>query len=156
MASRVQYIEVTVNVDTFQSTCPCRKYNEDGLICAHVKALLLRLGCFGVGHQWYHKRYYTETFAASYQASVSAMCVSGKLNADVTCLPPDHKRSAGRPTKKRKERSSHTNKSRQCKACGGDGHFAIACPFPSTEYRYNQHKERALKWCKANESASIE
>ena len=126
--------------------------------CPHTKSLLLHLGAVGVDKGWVLSRYHTETYSASYSSSIPGMCVAGKLSADETYCPPDYKRSAGRPSKKRKDRAKlrSTTIQRECKACGELGHFAISCPNPSTEYRFKKHKEKALLWCKAQETIAIE
>ena len=86
------------------------------------------------------------------------MCVAGKLSADEHYCPPDYKRTAGQPSKKRKDCAEMRNTAtkRECKAYGNLGHFAISCPNPSTEYRYKKHKDKPLLWCKAWETIEIE
>ena len=142
------YVEVTVDCSPFTTTCPCKYKDEYGLNCPHVKALLLRLGELGIG----------STYIDSYSADVPGMCTTGKLKADENYCPPDFKRTAGRPSKKRKDRSymATSNVKRECKACGELGHFAMSCQNPSTEYRYYKHKGKALAWCNERELIEIE
>ena len=109
--------------------------HEEVLPCAHVKAVLLSIGRIGLGRGWFHKRFHMETYQASYSAQVPGMCLAGKLQADSTFIPPEYKRSAGRPTK-RCDGHHIVTKPMTCHACGGEGHFAKGCPFPNTEYRY--------------------
>ena len=81
-------------------------------------------------------------------ATVPAMAIAGKLSVDETFLPPDFKKPAGRPQKKRKTAAVFAStKKKTCKACGSPGHFAKSCTQPSTEYRYNVHKKEAIQWC---------
>jgi len=121
------YIEVAVNVQTKKSECPCKYFDETGIQCVHVKALLLKIGECGL--DWYDEIYHASTYHEAYNAVIPSLCVAGKLQANEQFLPPDHRRPAGRPAKKRKERSHlrMTDTVRVCKACGGDGHFASTC-----------------------------
>ena len=48
----VSFIEVKVNVETFESVCPCKHHDEFGHNCHHVKALLLQLGAYGTSENW--------------------------------------------------------------------------------------------------------
>ena len=151
------YIEVSVNVEDKSRACPCLYYEETGMNCVHVKALLLQLGSLGTGKDWWDGRFHLDNYRSSYGAVLPSLAVAGKLSADTTFLPPDYKRPAGRPKKKRQERSHYiAAKKRECKACGGEGHFAIACKQPSTEYQVTKHKEAAVSWCKKHETVVIE
>ena len=61
--------------------------------------------------------------------------VNGKLTTDLSFVPGDHKTPAGRPAKKRIQlKARKTTIQKNCKACGGNGHFAKRCEAPSTEY----------------------
>ena len=131
------FVEVIVDVDDYESKCPCKEGDETGIVCSHVRAVLLRLGDMGTSIQWTDSRFHTDTYKLSYDAEVPAMSTVGRLLADRTFIPPDYKRAAGRPSKKRKERSQlrSTAVRRECKACGALGHFAMNCPTPSTQFR---------------------
>jgi hypothetical protein len=142
-------VEVEINLSTHMAACPCFLYDEIGMTCSHVKALLLALN---KTTNWASRRYHINTYKECYSAIVPSMTVAGKLSADETFLPPDWKRPAGRPSKKRKDRSTfRTTSKRECRACGGIGHYARSCNAPSTEYRYTKHKENAVAWCIAAE-----
>ena len=155
--SQTGYIEVSVDCSNFKTSCPCKYHEEVGLNCPHVKAVLLHLEDHGVGCGWIDRRFHLSTYASSYGADIPGMCVTGKLQADSSFCPPDYKRSAGRP-KKRKDRAHMrtTEIRRECKACGELGHFAVSCPHPSTQFRYYKHKENAIQWCKSRENISVE
>ena len=74
-----------------------------------------------------------------------AMCTSGKLSVDDKFAPPEHKRSTGCAANKRLDIVAHkTNIKRQCQACGNDGHFASNCPDPSTQFRWEEHVQKAI------------
>jgi Transposase, Mutator family len=144
------YVEVEVDVNQRSSNCPCRFYLEEGISCAHVKALLLTLNRQST---WCSGRYAINTYLQCYSKAIPAMTVVGKLSVDETLAPPDFKRPAGRPAKKRRDRShlKKTNVERECKACGLKGHYARGCTQPSTEYRYDKYKQSAVEWCRLNE-----
>jgi hypothetical protein len=126
--------------------------------CTHVKALLLKVGHQVNSVDWHDERYHVSTYKASYSAAIPAMATAGKLIADDSFYPPDYKRPAGRPTKKRKERNyvRTSDAKRECKACRELGHFALTCKNPSTEFRLNAHKEKALKWCDKQETICLD
>jgi hypothetical protein len=153
-AALTGYLEVKVNLDLRVGNCPCRYQDEIGFNCIHVKALLLALN---KQSSWCSRRYQVSTYRTSYSATIPAMTLSGNLESDATILPPDFKRGAGRPSKKRKERSwlRKTTVQRVCKACGKDDHMARTCKEPSTQYRYYQHKESALEWCRQQERREV-
>jgi hypothetical protein len=153
VTSLVGYIEVTVNLDTHEAECPCFYYDEMGISCSHIKAVLLALNRQST---WCNRRYTMETYKDSYSAPIPSMVVASKVEVDKTFLPPNFKRPAGRPSKKKKSRSQYRGiAQRECRACGRLGHYAMKCPEPSTEYRYYQHKDSAIKWCKSVEAKMI-
>jgi hypothetical protein len=151
-ASIVGYVEVVVDLDRRGCKCPCRHYEEIGIACAHVKALLLTLNRQS---SWCDKRYGLSNYKESYNCSIPSMVVAGKLTVDETLTPPDFRRPAGRPAKKRKDRSflKKTDVVRECKACGQTGHYAVSCTAPSTEYRYNRYRAGAVEWCRQAEKS---
>jgi MULE transposase domain len=142
----VGYLEVYIDVDRKYSKCPCRYYDEMGISCSHVKALLLTLNRQST---WCASRYAIAKYKEGYSRPIPGMTVAGKLSHDETLAPPDFKRPAGRPTKKRKDRSHmrKTNVQRVCQACGERGHYAGTCTAPDTEYRFNRYKKGAIEWC---------
>ena len=152
-------IEVCVDIERKVATCTCKFYDEMGMQCYHVKAVLLKLESEGASTKaWTDPFYHLDNYKKCYAAPIPTMAIGGKLKANDKFIPPDHRRPAGRPNKKRKERSHlrTTNVRRTCKACGEEGHFANTCTQPSTQYRYTSHKAKALEWCKRNECITIE
>jgi MULE transposase domain len=144
----VGYLEVYVHLDRRVSKCPCQYFDEMGISCSHVKALLLTLNRQST---WCASRYSVTTYKDCYSAEIPSMVVAGKLSVDDTLAPPDFKRPAGRPAKKRKDRSylRKTNVQRECQACGQLGHYARGCTAPDTEYRFNRYRDSAIAWCEA-------
>jgi hypothetical protein len=150
----VGYLEVMVDMERQYAECPCKFFDKFGLSCSHVKALLLALG---KQMSWALSRYSMNTYKQSYSATIPSMTLVGKLSADETFVPPNFRRPAGRPSKKRKDQSwlLKTNKQRECQACGQYGHYAIKCDVPSTEYRYRKHLAKAVEYCQKMELAMI-
>lgn len=158
MTDPTGFTEVTADVEKLETSCACRHYEEFGLQCAHTQALLFKLRSDGIGSQWTNIAYHTNTYKEAYGADIPSMAIGGQLKADVNFVPPDNRRAAGRPTKKRKHRSHlrTTATMRTCKACGVAGHFAATCDAPSTQYRYEQHKDKAMAWCKKHEAIELD
>jgi MULE transposase domain len=147
IAPLVGYVEVLVNLDAHYGECPCQYYDELGISCAHIKAVLLALNKTTT---WCSRRYHIDSYKAAYSATIPSMVVGDKLSIDDTFAPPNFKKPAGRPAKKRKERRHfRTDKQRECQACGGFGHYALTCTAPSTEYRYYKHKDKAIRYCQS-------
>jgi hypothetical protein len=123
-------------------------------MCSHTKALLLTLN---KSSSWCSPRYHIDTYVQCYSANIRSMVLSGKLIADRNYVPPDYKKPAGRPTKKRKERSwvRSSSVSRICTACGQSGHMYTTCDAPSTQYRYKKHVSKAMKWCETQERTQL-
>jgi hypothetical protein len=154
MAPLTGVVEVTINTEERLGYCPCRYQDEMGVNCSHTKALLLALN---KASSWCSPRYHVTTYMDCYSADIPAMAMAGKLSTDETFIPPEYKKPAGRPTKKRKERPwlRKTSVRRLCTSCGSPGHFHSTCTTPSTEYRYNHHKQKAIAWCKKVENAQL-
>jgi hypothetical protein len=86
-----------------------------------------------------------------YSKAPPDLSLLGKLRVQ-PFLPPEHKRTAGRP-KKRKDRTQlkeqgTTTRQYECKACGGTTHQQKTCPKPCTEYRYGRFEKEALRWAR--------
>jgi hypothetical protein len=137
---------------TIRSSCPCKLFDEMGMLCSHVQALLLKMDETDTGDwvKWTHYRHQADTYTASYNATVPAMALAGRLVAHGNVMPPDYCKPPGRP-KSRKDRSylRSTGKTRVCKSCGSAGHMAKPCERPRTEFRYRKNKEKALEWCES-------
>jgi MULE transposase domain/SWIM zinc finger len=150
----LQYVTVAVNVETYTADCECKYHDEMGIPCPHIIALLIKVNR-RVTKEWVHKRYRAVTYFASHSATVPTMTFAGSLSIDKTFSPPDYKKPAGRPQKKRKYYSNGTTKCK-CKACGELGHFAVSCPKPSTQFQYSENKEKAVDWIKKARVARAE
>lgn len=140
--------------------CPCKLHKEEGKPCVHMKALTMQLAGASTPSPegWCDQRCHTESCWRSYSAPMPGFLTAGRLKTDPDTAPPDHQRSAGRRSKKRKERSQLRTAAvrRECEACGHLGHFAGACTNPSTHCRCNQHKAKALLWCQKQEEAGVD
>jgi hypothetical protein len=152
-ASTFGCIEAEVNVEAKSCKCrPCRYNEEMGHNCSHVNALLLSITGVNIGSpvDWTNHCYKLDSYKNSYSGRVPAMTLAGKLSVDMTIAPPEYKRSAGHPPKARKDQSFYakTDTKRTCKACGDSGHFHTTCTRPSTQYRYENHLDKAIEWCK--------
>ena len=93
-------------------------------------------------------QYWLSTQERVYGGEPPGLSVFGKLYKS-QLLPPPYKRTAGRPKKKRGDRSVLRNEPKRvqlCGACGGPGHNESTCPHPSTEYRVNKHQKKADAW----------
>jgi Zinc knuckle len=148
------FIEVEVDVNRRSAKCDCNYYDEMGIACVHSKALLLALNR---SSNWCSSRYDIRNYKDGYSRRIPSMVIAGKLSVDLLMAPPQYKRPAGRPAKKRKERyvMRKTNVQRECQACGGMGHYARSCTSPSTEYRYNRYIQSAIEWCEKMQASMI-
>jgi hypothetical protein len=148
------YVEDTVDLANQLCKCPCRFQDEMGINYVHTKAVLLSIG---KTTSWCNPRYQIKTYKECYSVTIPTMTMFGKLNTDVTFIPPEYKRPAGRPSKNRKERTwmRKTDKQNMCHACGAPGYMAKKCTAPSTQFRYNLNKEKALKWCRKSKEAEL-
>ena len=109
--------------------------------------------------KWLHPRYHTRTYIKSYDCDIPSISGYGvSLEVDSNVAPPDFCVPAGRPTKKRRDRSYLKKTDRQvtCRACGETGHFAKSCKKPSTEYRYNLHLAGALNWIEKKDKENMQ
>ena len=148
-------LEVKVLPDEWESCCPCMLHQEEGIRCVHTIALMREKGKTLDGRWWFSQRCHVETHRASHSADVPAIAIP-KLDVDVPCGPPDHKRPAGRPTKARKDRSwmNKTTNKKRCSSRGVLGHFHTTCKAPSTQFRFENHYHKAVAW--ATEFSSID
>ena len=56
--STTGYIEVSVDLERHESHCPCKYWEEHGILCPHLKALLLQLGNTSI--KWTNERYHLD------------------------------------------------------------------------------------------------
>ena len=148
-----RYIEVTVDPEAKESHCGCMFYQEEGLCCEHIIALMQKSGREVRDKWWFAQRYHSYTYLQSYSADVPTIAFD-KLEADIFFTPPEYKKPAGRPAKARKDRS-HLNKTgilHQCSSCGALGHSFRTCERPSTQFRFENHYDKAVAWTKAYNS----
>jgi len=139
----MQTVQVEVDTSTFVVNCPCKWCNEMGRSCYCAYALIIKQNLAPNDPWWFHKRYHLAKYSASYASVPPDLSTIGRFNVE-ELLPPDHKRTSGRP-----------RQLRRCGSCGGDGHHSSTCQNPSTEYRYNQHRNRALKWARQEEAIFV-
>ena len=152
-----KFLEVKVIPSEWESYCPCMLYQEEGIRCVHIIALLKEKGHSMENRWWYSQRYHIEQYRDSYSAEVPPIALP-KLDVDLFYAPPDHKRAAGRPGKVRKDRSwmNKTTNQKQCSSCGMLGHFYSTCDAPSTQFRFNNHYNKAVAWAKEFSSIDFE
>ena len=106
---------------------------------------------------WFSQRYHVNQYHDSYSAEVPAIALP-KLDVDLFYAPPDYKKPAGRPAKQRKDRSwmNKTGNQKQCSSCGQLDHFFTTCDVPSTQFRYENHYNKAVAWAKEFSSIDFE
>ena len=144
-----RFVEVSVWPEELHHNCPCKFFQEEGLTCEHVIALLRTKNISTLDKWWFAQRYHSYTYFASYSAEVPALAIS-EIEPDVCYAPPDHKKPAGRPPKARKDRSwmNKTDRLNKCGSCGGLGHSYRTCQNPSTQFRFEYNYARAVAWAK--------
>ena len=151
------FVEVAVWPEEAHHNCPCKLYDEEGITCEHVIALMRANNMYVRDKWWFHRRYHSYTYFSSYSAEVPALAIN-HVEADPFFAPPDYRKPAGRPTKARKDRSSmnKTDRLNTCGACGGPGHSYRTCSSPSTQYRYDNNFDRALERASRFNSGELE
>lgn len=138
--------EVKVDTEQCIAECPCLLYNELGIHCSHVKALLMEINEDPNDINWTHEHYHADKYMECYSKELPACSTADRLTVDPAAVPPEHKKLPGRPKAAREERKSRTGKQRICKACGQPGHFTKTCTTPSTQCRFKQQEKKAIKW----------
>ena len=145
-----RYIEVAADTEAIESNCPCMFYQENGMCCEHIIALLRKVFRNVRDRWWFAERYHVTTYHSCYIADVPTFAFE-KLEADIFFVPPEYKKPAGRPTKTRKDCSylNKTSVQHQCSSCGGLGHSFRTCDRPSTQVRFENHYSKAVAWTRA-------
>ncbi|XP_022873477.1 uncharacterized protein LOC111392377 [Olea europaea var. sylvestris] len=117
-------------VDIEQRTCTCRTLQFDLLPCPHVLAVIANTRRDPYDYCSY---YYTgDAYLNAYQDSVYPVgnqeewTVPEEVQPEIV-LPPNQKRSCGRPTEKRKRSSREGRSTTKCGRCGGQGHNRRRC-----------------------------
>ena len=147
---------VAVNTDSFQVDCSCQYSEEMGLPCVHATALLQDQNfSLAAEFKWFHPRYHTTTLLEMYGCDPPDFSVFGKMKVE-ELVPPEH---FAIPSKKRRKTTNNATATttvsavggtlHKCAACGELGHHPKTCHRPSTQYRYNQFFDTAMKWAKA-------
>jgi hypothetical protein len=84
------------------------------------------------------------TYVEAFDNPSPDLTTVGNMSVD-EMLPPNHKRTIGRPKSKRYVSTS--DGPRACHSCGHVGHFASTCAAaPDTEYTYRHNEQRAMNW----------
>ena len=127
--------------------CGCKFMDETGMICFHAAALMSHEERIeSDGTQWYEGIYHSQNYLHCYSVSLPLLSIDKNLLV-TEIVPPEHRVTGGRPRTKRYESTSDKKKS--CKACGMEGHHQSTCPCPSTQVRWENYKEDAIKWAKS-------
>ena len=152
------YLEVKMDAGDHDHKCPCRGWLETGLLCEHALALVHHCDLSPTNLWWFSQRYHVRVYYSSYKADIPALAPAGKLEPDIFFAPPDFKCPAGRPTKKRKDRSffNKTDRLIQCTGCGGLGHNYRTCNAPSTEFQFRNNHDKAIAWARDNTMVCVE
>ena len=135
-------------------TCDCRRWQATGIPCAHALAIILHLhkDPFSYVESCFHSVAYRQTYAnpiypipdhvewmplpTSVNSHDSSSNPNDKDNDDIpSTLPPNTRRPAGRPKKKRSRNSperdeENPKKLYRCSRCKGLGHNRKACRNP--------------------------
>jgi hypothetical protein len=137
---------VEVNVDTFETKCPCRRREEFGDLCWHTLSLIMSEGLHPNDPNWYNESFRVSTYVAMYSVETPQITTSADRLKMSMLLPPEHKRGKGRPRTRRIESNANTPTPRICGACGQAGHMSKACPSPSTRFRVEKNWKKAVSY----------
>jgi hypothetical protein len=109
-----------------QHHCICGVFREEQFPCLHVAVAISKLGIPPTA--FIHPTYSTSWLRATYQNSITPVCVDG-LESDNTTLPPLVKKKAGRPRKIRIRSRGEVDHEdhHSCGNCGGKGHNKRTC-----------------------------
>ncbi|XP_022845280.1 uncharacterized protein LOC111368273 [Olea europaea var. sylvestris] len=120
----------TFVVNIQQRTYTCRILQVDLLPCPHTLAVIANTRKDPYDYPSY---YYTrDAYLNTYQDSVYPVgnqeewTVPEEVQREIV-LPPNQKRSCGRPTEKRKRLSREGRSTAKCGCCGGQGHNRRRC-----------------------------
>ncbi|XP_056851536.1 uncharacterized protein LOC108807847 [Raphanus sativus] len=128
------------NVDLERRTCTCGKFNIGKIPCRHAIPAI-----YSQVHRFTDDLYNTSTWRTAYAESINPIAVpqSDWIVPDAVnlakVLPPESRKSAGRPVKRRYEgvedkikssQGSRKNKKHKCSRCGTEGHKRGTCDLP--------------------------
>ncbi|XP_048615721.1 uncharacterized protein LOC106413532 [Brassica napus] len=131
------------HVDLERRTCTCGKYNIGKIPCRHVIPAIYSRGI--EVHRFTDGLYTTAAWRTAYAESINPIAVpecEWNVSAEVKLakvLPPETRKSAGRPIKRRYEsvedkikssQGSRKNKKHKCSHCGTEGHKRGTCYLP--------------------------
>ncbi|XP_056850897.1 uncharacterized protein LOC130507068 [Raphanus sativus] len=131
------------HVDLRRRTCTCGKYDIGKMPCRHVIPAIYSRG--REVHSFTDDVYTTATWRKAYEESINPIAVpesDWNVPAKVKSkkvLPPDSRKNAGRPVKRRYEtvedkikasQGSSKNKKHKCSRCGNEGHKRGTCDLP--------------------------
>jgi zinc finger SWIM domain-containing protein 3 len=135
-------LAVEINLVDWSVKCPCRYIEETGRLCYHGCAVIRRESLNPSSPQWFHEVYHQSTYERAYDVpNIPSITILGRLESH-PLLPPKSKKPAGRPKTNRYE---HSDKPRECPACGKPGHFDKNCKEPKTELRFKRYEKDAMK-----------
>ncbi|XP_022883461.1 uncharacterized protein LOC111400275 [Olea europaea var. sylvestris] len=117
-------------VDMEQRTCTCRTFQVDQLPYPHALTVIAMMKMDAYDYCSY--LYTRDAYVNAYKHTVFPI---GNINewtvpnevVNVVVLPPNHKRSTGRPSEKRKRSSCEGKIIVKCGRCGGNGHNRRTC-----------------------------
>jgi hypothetical protein len=117
-----------VNIE--QRTCTCRMLQVDQIPCPHTLAVIATTK--GDLYDYCSYFYTREAYANAYQESVypvgnrNEWTVTQEIES-IVVLPPNQKRSSGRPAEKRKRSSGERKQTLKCGRCQTFGHNRRTC-----------------------------
>lgn len=133
-------------VDMRQKVCSCRRWELNGIPCAHAVAVIWNMAenglDVGIPEDWVHPAYNLETWKQMYSFKIqptNGSTMWHRSNCPTKLLPPLHHTQVGRPRKKRKKsldeqttmvkdgKFSRTGKSITCGKCKNKGHNSKTC-----------------------------
>jgi len=139
-------VRVTIDTHNHVVKCPCKYFEDSGMLCVHAAALLSYEQGLDVNLKyWYEVRFHKTSYASAYDVELPLTGLDRVLKVS-DLLPPEHKATAGRPRRQRIP-SGVRNKS-ICLACGQAGHYQKTCPRPSTNVRWEHNKDKAYAWAR--------
>ncbi|XP_062103889.1 uncharacterized protein LOC133815010 [Humulus lupulus] len=123
-------------VDLMAQTCTCRRFELNGIPCAHAVASIWvrRLNVIDYVHDYYKK----DAFVKAYKGVVEPMPSHDKWTLSINqILPPPQYKLPGRPKNSRKRevdeppagatKANRLGAKMHCSKCGGEGHNKSSC-----------------------------
>ena len=140
-------VDLVLKVSEKKIQCGCKYMEETGMVCFHGAALMAREEQIESDvTAWYEGIYHSENYLHSYSVGLPLLAIDRKFEV-TEIVPPEHRVTGGRPRTTRYESTS--DKKKICKACGMEGHHQSTCPYPSTQVRWENYKDDAIKWAES-------